>query len=150
MATSDEAGVLDGPPHQRYRLSPVGRHLVAASGEFVGTFFFLYFGYAGNLMAILQAPYTAPNGGLASSTDIWIAVSYGFALLVNAWAFYRISGGLFNPAVGSPFPDLVYTQTHILYIGVFGFMCWGPIVMDARSLSLSCTDSWVYLCWWSC
>ncbi|KAL2674233.1 hypothetical protein Neosp_012684 [[Neocosmospora] mangrovei] len=50
-------------------------------------------------MAALQAPDTAPNGGLSSSTDIWIAVSYGFALLVNAWAFYRISGGLFNPAV---------------------------------------------------
>ncbi|KAH6872086.1 hypothetical protein B0T10DRAFT_499918 [Thelonectria olida] len=55
-------------------------------------------------MAILQAPYTAENGGMASTTGIWIAVSYGFALLVNVWAFYRISGGLFNPAVSSFFP----------------------------------------------
>ncbi|KAM5358590.1 hypothetical protein ACJZ2D_015158 [Fusarium nematophilum] len=50
-------------------------------------------------MAVLQAPYPAANGGIASGTDIWVAMSYGFALLVNAWAFYRISGGLFNPAV---------------------------------------------------
>jgi aquaporin related protein len=28
-----------------------------------------------------------------------ISIGYGFSLLVNAWAFYRISGGLFNPAV---------------------------------------------------
>lgn len=73
--------------------------MIAASGEFLGTFFFLYFGYAGNLMAILQTPYTAQNGGIASTTDMWIAFSYGFSLLVNVWAFYRISGGLFNPAV---------------------------------------------------
>ncbi|RMJ10404.1 hypothetical protein CDV36_009968 [Fusarium kuroshium] len=111
MATSDEAGVLDGPPHQRYQLSPVGRHLVAASGEFVGTFFFLYFGYAGNLMAVLQAPYTAPNGGLASSTDIWIAVSYGFALFWFLWVLGSIcAGGL----VDAMFPGKVEQANTLL------------------------------------
>jgi aquaporin rerated protein, other eukaryote len=29
----------------------------------------------------------------------YIALSFGFSLMVNAWVFYRISGGLFNPAV---------------------------------------------------
>ncbi|KAH7109705.1 aquaporin-like protein [Dactylonectria macrodidyma] len=99
MAPPVETEGRDPLNHQGQHLSTLSRHLVAASGEFAGTFLFLYFGYAGNLMAILQAPYTAENGGIASTTDIWIALSYGFALLVNVWAFYRISGGLFNPAV---------------------------------------------------
>lgn len=88
--------------HDAPHLSVFNRHLVAASGEFVGTFFFLYFAYAGNLMALLQAPYLASNGGLASTTDVWISFAYGFSLLINVWAFYRISGGLFNPAVHTP------------------------------------------------
>jgi aquaporin related protein len=29
----------------------------------------------------------------------YIALSFGFSLAVNAWVFFRISGGLFNPAV---------------------------------------------------
>jgi aquaporin related protein len=84
---------------QKTHLSEFGTHMVAASGEFVGTFFFLYFGYAGNIIAVLQEPATGPNGTLANNTIIWIAMAYGFSLLVNVWAFYRISGGLFNPAV---------------------------------------------------
>ena len=46
-----------------------------------------------------------PNGlqgaqtGLDSETIMNISVSMGLALLVTAWMFYRISGGLFNPAV---------------------------------------------------
>ncbi|KAF5006328.1 hypothetical protein FDECE_7301 [Fusarium decemcellulare] len=104
MAPPPEANGADGVyhhhhQHQERHLSPVGAHLVAASGEFVGTFFFLYFGYAGNIMAVLQQPFPAQNGGIANSTVIWVAMSYGFSLLVNVWAFYRISGGLFNPAV---------------------------------------------------
>lgn len=34
-----------------------------------------------------------------SSKVIYISLAYGFSLLVTVWAFYRISGGLFNPAV---------------------------------------------------
>jgi len=30
---------------------------------------------------------------------LYIALSFGFSLAVNAWVFFRISGGLFNPAV---------------------------------------------------
>lgn len=101
MASSAES---DG---RKGHLSEVGRHLVAASGEFVGTFLFLYFGYAGNIMAILQAPSLAMNGGLASNTEIWIAMSYGFSLLVSVWAFFRISGGLFNPAVSRSSLDFI-------------------------------------------
>lgn len=81
-------------------ISPMHSHLVAASGEFVGTFFFLWMSYSASLMVLDQQSATALNGG-GSSTDtvVYIALVYGFSLLVNAWAFYRISGGLFNPAV---------------------------------------------------
>ncbi|KAI7775769.1 hypothetical protein LA080_006401 [Diaporthe eres] len=80
--------------------SVLGSHFVAATAEFVGTFFFLWLGYGGQLMALTQAAAPAGTGGGASSeTVVFISLIYSFSLLVNAWAFYRISGGLFNPAV---------------------------------------------------
>lgn len=81
------------------RISPLAAHLVAASGEFVGTFFFLWIGYSGQIVIFNQAPALAIAGGISSETVVFTALVYGLSLLVNAWAFYRISGGLFNPAV---------------------------------------------------
>lgn len=72
---------------------------MAASGEFVGTFFFLFFAYAGQLMALSQAQGLSRKGGTSSETVVIISIIYSASLLVNVWAFYRISGGLFNPAV---------------------------------------------------
>lgn len=85
-------------------LSPVQSHLVAAISEFVGTFFFLWMGYSGQLMVLSQVSSLAIVGGASSETIVFIAIIYSFSLLVNAWAFYRISGGLFNPVVcaGTP------------------------------------------------
>ncbi|KAI2640775.1 aquaporin-like protein [Hypomontagnella submonticulosa] len=80
-------------PHH-WHLNPLEQHLVAATGEFVGTFFFLFFGYAGHLMVLDQGQATP-----VTSRVIYISLAYGFSLLVTVWAFYRISGGLFNPAV---------------------------------------------------
>ncbi|PSN72641.1 aquaporin [Corynespora cassiicola Philippines] len=75
-------------------------HLVAMTGEFVGTFMFLYFSYAGQVMLTTQASETSSlNGGKSAQTNVFTALVYGFSLLVSVWAFYRISGGLFNPAV---------------------------------------------------
>ncbi|RAL58316.1 hypothetical protein DID88_006428 [Monilinia fructigena] len=69
-------------------------HMVAIIGEFIGTTFFLFFGYAGIEVATLQG---------RASTDIqvlfYIAATFGASLMVNVWIFFRISGGLFNPAV---------------------------------------------------
>jgi aquaporin related protein len=47
---------------------------------------------------------TAGQDGTAASTAntsnlLYIALSFGFSLTVNAWIFFRVSGGLFNPAV---------------------------------------------------
>lgn len=80
-------------------LSSLEAHLVAASGEFVGTFLWLWTSYAGHLMARHQAPGEAPEGGMLNTTLTSTALAYAFPLLANIWAFYRISGGLFNPAV---------------------------------------------------
>lgn len=30
---------------------------------------------------------------------MFIAISFGMSLLVTAWVFYRVTGGLFNPAI---------------------------------------------------
>lgn len=34
-----------------------------------------------------------------TSSLLYIALAFGFSLAVNAWIFFRVSGGLFNPAV---------------------------------------------------
>ena len=34
-----------------------------------------------------------------TSNLLYIALAFGFSLAVNAWIFFRVSGGLFNPAV---------------------------------------------------
>ncbi|KAK5084857.1 hypothetical protein LTR70_007754 [Exophiala xenobiotica] len=70
-------------------------HLVAAASEFIGTTMFLWFAFAGT-----QA--SAQNGGSAAATSqglLFVSLSFGFSLMVTVWAHYRISGGLFNPAV---------------------------------------------------
>lgn len=74
-------------------------HFIAMAGEFAGTFLFLYYAYAGHLMIANQASNEGPNGTASAQTVIFISLTYGMSLLVVVWAFYRISGGLFNPAV---------------------------------------------------
>lgn len=92
------------------RITTLQSHLVAASGEFVGTFFFLWMSYSASLMVIDQRSGVAlQGGGTSAETVVYISMAYGFSLLVNAWAFYRISGGLFNPAVRSPLLTSVKT-----------------------------------------
>ncbi|KAK4551251.1 hypothetical protein LTR86_011272 [Recurvomyces mirabilis] len=88
-------------PRTTSKQSTVELHVVAASGEFVGTFMFLFLAFCGHTMAVLSQPgnATGPDGANDNSTVVYIALAYGFSLLVTAWAMYRVSGGLFNPAV---------------------------------------------------
>jgi aquaporin related protein len=84
-------------------LNELQAHLVATMGEFVGTFFFLFFGYAGHMMVLEQSsPTTATVATPGILQTVFVSYAYGFSLLVTVWAFYRISGGLFNPAVCFP------------------------------------------------
>ncbi|PYH85527.1 aquaporin rerated protein [Aspergillus uvarum CBS 121591] len=70
-------------------------HLLAASSEFVGTVLFLWFAFAGTQVAAM----TSDSDAINPQSLLYISLSFGMSLLVVAWAFYRISGGLFNPAV---------------------------------------------------
>lgn len=77
-------------------------HFVAMSGEFAGTFLFLFFAFSGTQVANAQNKFVGATEaqGPDLSQLIYISVCFGFSLAVNAWVFFRISGGLFNPAVG--------------------------------------------------
>jgi len=67
-----------------------------ASLEFVGTFFFLLLAFGG---------VQAANDTMTSSSDqkmvlvLYASFCFGFSLLVSAWLFFRVTGGLFNPNV---------------------------------------------------
>lgn len=81
----------------------VRNHFIAMMGEFVGTFLFLFFAFAGTQIGNAASPPTGDQGTISqipnASVLLYIALSFGFSLAVNAWVFFRISGGLFNPAV---------------------------------------------------
>ncbi|BGP30654.1 hypothetical protein JCM10296v2_002411 [Rhodotorula toruloides] len=93
-----------GPRHLAFK-----NHAVAAIDEFVGMCLFLFFAFGGTNvanMAVLDVNSTAQpdqTGATAAlpntSNLLYIAFSFGISLTVVAWCFYRISGGLFNPAI---------------------------------------------------
>jgi aquaporin related protein len=85
--------------------------VVAAFIEFFGTMMFLLIGLGGvqaaatSNSAALAAAVTQ-NGGAQSINTVasiqqllYAAVSMGLALLATVWMFYRVTGGVFNPAV---------------------------------------------------
>ncbi|CAG8951861.1 hypothetical protein HYFRA_00005665 [Hymenoscyphus fraxineus] len=77
-------------------------HFVATSAEYTGTTLFLLFAFSGTQVALLASPPSSENTVGAQSNPsqlMYIALSFGFSLAVNAWVFFRICGGLFNPAV---------------------------------------------------
>ena len=83
------------PREHKSKSSAAQGHVVAMSGEFVGTTMFLFFAFGGTQIANTLTPPTEPN----LNQLLFISLSFGFSLAVTAWVFYRISGGLFNPAV---------------------------------------------------
>lgn len=76
---------------------------VATIGEFVGTTMFLFFAFAGTQVANIDSntvnTTTGGSTGFNIAVELYIAIIFGFSLMVNVWIFFRISGGLFNPAV---------------------------------------------------
>lgn len=93
---------------------------VAGFGEFVGTTLFLLLALGGAKTAQITRTTSQTEGLetalgnqvctvasffkssitdllLVSQTIMFIAVSFGISLLVTAWVFYRVTGGLFNP-----------------------------------------------------
>jgi aquaporin related protein len=97
------------PKQHKYISNKWRNELVAAAAEFCGTFMFLFFAFGGTQVANSAAIYSdqatagqqndsitqAPN----ASVLLYISLIFGFSLMVNVWVFFRVSGGLFNPAV---------------------------------------------------
>lgn len=80
----------------------IRNHFIAMCGEFVGTVLFLYFALSGAQVANSvnsSAGLSVAETGSNPQQLQYIALCFGFSLAVNAWVFFRISGGLFNPAV---------------------------------------------------
>ncbi|WWC58698.1 uncharacterized protein I303_101242 [Kwoniella dejecticola CBS 10117] len=87
----------------------IKNHFIAMVGEYVGTVLFMIFALGGTNVA--NIPTTSVTGTTTAGQDgtsaaaantsnlLYIALSFGFSLAVNAWIFFRVSGGLFNPAV---------------------------------------------------
>jgi len=93
----------------RWMPASVRNHFIAMMGEFVGTFMFLFLAFAGTQVANTTTPGTASvASGANTSNLLYVSLAFGFSLAVNAWVFFRITGGLFNPAVSlRPYPTLI-------------------------------------------
>ncbi|KAJ4407736.1 hypothetical protein N0V91_003706 [Didymella pomorum] len=92
-------------PWTMWMNSNAKNHFVAFIGEFVGTTMFLFFAFAGTQVANIGSgdgvsnTTTGAATGFSPTVLLYISVVFGFSLMVNVWIFFRISGGLFNPAV---------------------------------------------------
>ncbi|KAH7146399.1 aquaporin-like protein [Dactylonectria macrodidyma] len=104
MSRAQKAQVMRIPLIQ-WMNSDMKNHFVATLGEFVGTTMFLFFAFAGTEVANIQSnassegTTTGEATGFDVSVLLYISIIFGFSLMVNVWIFFRISGGLFNPAV---------------------------------------------------
>lgn len=78
-------------------------------GEYVGTVLFMIFALGGSNVALIPntsltgETVNGQNDSIISTANtsnlLYISLCFGFSLAVNAWIFFRVSGGLFNPAV---------------------------------------------------
>lgn len=105
LTPREKVKVLRLPLIQWMRTDAKG-HFVAFIGELIGTCFFLVFAFAGTEVANNQSKggneENTTTGNVTGSNIeslLYISLSFGFSLMVNAWVFFRISGALFNPAL---------------------------------------------------
>ncbi|ETI22402.1 hypothetical protein G647_06477 [Cladophialophora carrionii CBS 160.54] len=100
LPNEDETLVSRRVPLFNFLPLGVKNHLVAMLGEFVGTFLFLLLALGGTNVVNTAPEQGQPVDLAANPAKLsFIALCFGFSLAVNAWVFFRISGGLFNPAV---------------------------------------------------
>jgi len=111
---------------------------VAMIGEFVGTTMFLFFAFAGTQVANIQTATTTTTtnatNGFSPIVLLYTAVSFGFSLMVNVWIFFRISGGLFNPAVTLAMvmvKSLDYVRGSLLFLAQIGGSCLASVLVRA-------------------
>ncbi|CAJ2511198.1 Uu.00g068230.m01.CDS01 [Anthostomella pinea] len=107
--SKEEKGEILRIPLTQWMNSNFKNHFVATIGEFIGTTMFLLFAFAGTEVANIQSDAGSSSADSNSTTGaatgfnvavlLYISLIFGFSLMVNVWIFFRISGGLFNPAV---------------------------------------------------
>lgn len=80
---------------------------------------FLFFALGGTNV-VNAAPAADQTADLSANPAkiLFIALCFGFSLAVNAWVFFRFSGGLFNPAVSNMFDLLPLHQPRQISIGM--------------------------------
>lgn len=91
--TKDRRSTFDMSP--RSQLSTIREDAQAALLEFVGTTFFLLLGLGG-IQAVTGEVETS---GSTVEQVMYISTCMGLSLLVSAWLFFRVTGGLFNPNI---------------------------------------------------
>lgn len=72
-------------------------HLVAAIGEFCGTFIFLWSAFV--IAQIANEDTSVSSPGSHPGQLIMIALGFGFSVMFAVFIFFRVSGGNLNPAV---------------------------------------------------
>lgn len=123
-------------------------HLVALIGEFVGTFLFLFFAFTATQVANMSALATNATGP-EPAVLLYISLAFGFSLAVNVWVFFRISGGLFNPAVSL----VLEFKSCLTRLGNSRSLLGRCRRLDQRTHCLHRSDTWRYCslrrCLWS-
>lgn len=84
--------------------------LHAAALEFVGTTTFLTLAFGGVQASAAEDGSVGATVSTGVNRIMYIALCFGFSLLVSAWLFFRVTGGLFNPNV----------STALFLVGVIG------------------------------
>jgi len=96
---------------KKFSNSKLQNDIVAAIGEFFGTILFLLLGLGGiqaaaNSNSASLSAATQQSGGSNSINTVasieqllYISAAMGLSLLVSAWFFFRVTGGVFNPQV---------------------------------------------------
>ncbi len=81
-------------------MSSIKKDFVAMIGELVGTIFFLYIALAATSFANQPVASATGTGNVNNASNVlYVSLAFGFSLAINAWIFFRVSGGLFNPAI---------------------------------------------------
>jgi len=81
----------------------IARESVQAMGEFLGTFFFIFSSLSSvqsSLQTVANATHMPKGMEQIGNSDVTlIALGFGISLMIAVWLFYRISGGVLNPAI---------------------------------------------------
>jgi len=149
-------GDLAHPPQEKrhHRVLPflpnwVKNEFVAMMAEYVGTVLFLMFAFGGTNVANLPVSNSSAGSINASGPNpavlLYISLCFGFSLTVNAWVFYRISGGLFNPAVSFALAligSITWLRALLLTVAqILGGITAAAIVLALSPQSLNVTVS---------